>query len=77
MHLVNMGFVRSGPGAKGKPSPANWGERLTGSGFVSQWGFSYLAALAKPPNPRGHSIAGYLEVIGPLFKLITTALTTP
>ena len=38
-------------GEKGKPSPVNWGEeRLTGGGFVSQWGFLYLAALAKPPT---------------------------
>ena len=33
-------IVRGAPDEKGKPLPVNWGEeRLTGSGFVSQWGF--------------------------------------
>ena len=64
-------------GEKGKPSPVNWGEeRLTGGGFVSQWGFLYLAALANPQHARPLN-RWVLGGPGPLFKLTTPALTTP
>ena len=51
-------------GEKGKPSPVNWGEeRLTGGGFVSQWGVFNIWPHWRTPSTRGHSIVGDLEVL--------------